>query len=348
MTASVNMSSVDDRSKLTCQYISYEYLSVHRGYKMNADKFPLLRFALCLVFLALSSEPTSANPVYVNLMIDANFPINSTPIETDSAFGLILNLTNILDDRGLNATIFVTPEMATDQSILVTTLGMRVSHELAAKVTDLSLGETPASEQDAYLKQVKAVIDSAHICEGPKANTVNLRGFMLPLSGQNEGIYKILDMVGAVYDAGFDQGIENQSVHDKDIWPYRIENHSLYAIPISSYLSNGKQVLLSDRIMKEEMRMIGPQWHDILVSRFDQSVRDGVPMVALFNSSISGSGDYLDAYKEFIGYAASKNASFVSTLELVNNTRARNPLDHVPSVMAKPDCPECDKMKSSS
>jgi|WetSurMetagenome_2_1015567.scaffolds.fasta_scaffold47246_3 transposase len=60
----------------------------------------------------------------------------------------------------------------------------------------------------------------------------------------------------------------------------------------------------------------------------------------------SGSGDYLDAYKEFIGYAASKNASFVSTLELVNDTMARNPLDHVPSVMAKPDCPECDKMKS--
>jgi hypothetical protein len=315
---------------------------------MNADKFLLLRFAICLVFLALSSESTSANPVYVNLMIDAHFPTNSTPIETDSAFGLILNLTNILDDRGLNVTIFVTPEMATNQSILVTTLGMRASHELAAKVIDQSLGGTPASEQETYLKQVKAVIDSDRICVGPSANTVNTRGFMLSSTGQNEGVYKILDMMGGVYNVGFDQGTEYQSGHDKDIWPYRIENHSLYAVPISSYLSNGKQVLLSDRIMKEEMRMIGPQWSNILVSRFDQSVRDGVPMVALFNSSISGSGDYLDAYKEFIGYAASKNASFVSTLELVNDTRARNPLDHVPSVMAKSDCPECDKMKSSS
>ena len=109
---------------------------------MNADKFPILRFAVCLVFLALSSEPTSANTVYVNLMIDANFPINSTQIETDSAFGLIQGLTNILDDRGLNGTIFVTPEMATVQSILVTTLGMRASHELAAKVTDQSLGRS--------------------------------------------------------------------------------------------------------------------------------------------------------------------------------------------------------------
>ena len=154
--------------------------------------------------------------------------------------------------------------------------------------------------------------------------------------------------MGAVYDAGFDQGIEYQPGHDKDIWPYRIENHSLYAVPISSHLSNGEQVLLSDRIMKEEKRLSGPQWRDILVSRFDQSVRDNVPMVVLFNSSISGSGDYLDAYKEFIGYAALKNASFVSTLELVNDARARNPSDHTQPIMTKPECPECDKMKSSS
>jgi hypothetical protein len=266
----------------------------------------------------------------------------------DSAFGLILNLTNILDDHGLNATILATPGMATNQSILVTTLGMRASHEMAAKVNDQSFGSMPILEQEAYLNQAKKLIDSDHICEGPSANTVNTRGFMLLPSGQNEGIYKILDMMGAIYDIRFDQGTQYQPGHDKDIWPYRIANHSFYVVPISSYLSNGEQVLLSDRIMKEEMGMSGPQWHDILVSRLDQSVRDGVPMVVLFNSSISGFGDYLDAYKEFIGYAVSKNASFVSTLELVNDTRARNPSDHVQPVMAKPDCPECDKMKSSN
>ena len=315
---------------------------------MNAEKFYHLIIAICLVFLALSVEPTSANTVYVNLMIDANFPTNSTQIEIDSAFGLTQNLTSILDDRGLNATIFVTPEMATAQSILVTTLGMRVSHELAAKVTDESSGGASAIEQEAYLKHVKAVIDSAHICEGPSANNVNTRGFMLPPSAQNEEVYKILDKMGVVYNAGFDQGIENQSGHDKDIWPYRVENHRLYTVPISSYLLNGEQVLLSDRIIKEEKKLSGLQWRDILKSRFDQSFQDGVPMVVLINSSISGSDDYLDAYRKFIGYAASKNASFVSTLELVNDTRARNPSDHVPPIITKPDCPECDKMKNSS
>ncbi len=57
---------------------------------------------------------------------------------------------------------------------------------------------------------------------------------------------------------------------------------------------------------------------------------------------------YLDAYKEFIGFAASKNANFVSTLELVNDTMARNPSDQVQPAIAKPDYPECDTMKSSS
>jgi hypothetical protein len=108
------------------------------------------------------------------------------------------------------------------------------------------------------------------------------------------------------------------------------------------------QVLLSDRIVKEEKGLSGHQWLDLLVSRFDQSIRDSVPMVVLINSSISGSGDYLDAYTEFIGYAAMKNASFVSTLELVNDARARNPSDHVRPVIAKTNCPECDKMKSSN
>ena len=61
--------------------------------------------------------------------------------------------------------------------------------------------------------------------------------------------------------------------------------------------------MLSDHIMKEEKGLSGPQWRDILVSRFDQSVRDNAPMVVPFNSSISGSCEYLDAYKEFIGYA---------------------------------------------
>lgn len=293
---------------------------------MNVNKFSFLGFAICLIF-ASSGETVATNPVIdLNLIIDANFPMSSTQLEEDAAFGLILNLTNVIDDLGLNATIFVTPDMASNHSILVTSLGMRTGHELAAKITDRSFGSMPVLEQENYIMKAKESIDSAHICEGPGANTVNIRGFMLP-SGQNEAIYKIIEMMGGVYDVQFNQRIEYQPGYDKDIWPYRIDNHSLYAVPISSCLSNGEQVLLSDRIMKEEKGLNGPQWRDILVSRFDQSVRDDMPMVVLFNSSISGSGEYLDAYREFIGYAASKNASFVSSLELVDDARARNPSD---------------------
>ncbi len=345
MTASINMLNANNSRKVTYQHISDEFLASHRGYKMNTDKFSLLTLVICLIFLALSSEPTLANPVYVNAMIDANFPTSPTQIEADSAFGSILNLTNILDDRGLNGTIFVTPEMATNQSLLVTTLGMRVSHELAAKVTDQSFGSMPVLEQEAYLKQAKKSIDSDRICEGPSANTVNTRGFMLP-SGQNDSVYKILDTMGALYEAKFNQGIDQQQAHDKDARPYRMVNHSLYVIPISSYLSNGERILLSDRYVKEEKRLSGSQWYDILVGRFDQSVRDEVPMIVIFNSTISGAGDYLDTYRKFINYAGTKNAHFVSTIQLVNDTMANDPSDKSQIVTARPECPECDKRRA--
>ncbi len=43
--------------------------------------------------------------------------------------------------------------------------------------------------------------------------------------------------------------------------------------------------------MKEVKGLSGPQWREILVSRFDQSVGDDVPIAVLLNSSISGTCD---------------------------------------------------------
>jgi len=314
---------------------------------MNLNKLSFLGFAICLVF-ALSGGPVSANPVDVNSIIDADFPMSSTQFETDAAFGRILNLTNVIDDLGLNATIFVTPEMASNQSILVTSLGMRTGHELAVKITDQSFGSMPVSEQEAYLKKAKESIDSAHICEGPSANTVNTRGFMLPASAQNDSVYEVLDAMGARYKTELNQEIDQQQAHDKDAQPYRRANHSLYVVPVSSYFLNGERILLSDRYVREEKQLSGTQWYDILVGRFDQSVRDEAAMIVIFNSTISGSGDYLDAYRKFINYADKKNAHFVSTIELVNGTMAKDPSDEFQIAAARPECPECDKNESIS
>ena len=42
-------------------------------------------------------------------------------------------------------------------------------------------------------------------------------------------------------------------------------------------------------------------------------------MVVVFTNTVSGSDEYLDAYKKFVEYATSKGASFVTTKELVES-----------------------------
>ena len=76
----------------------------------------------------------------------------------------------------------------------------------------------------------------------------------------------------------------------------------------------------------------------------------------VFDNLISGKDtDYLDAYQKFIGYATSKNATFVTTMELVNMSISRNPINAVQSSVidktissnnTTTHCAECDAMKT--
>jgi len=71
----------------------------------------------------------------------------------------------------------------------------------------------------------------------------------------------------------------------------------------------------------EKAGLNGTQWYDLLVSSFDQASARGETIVAVFTNTISGSGEYLDAYKKFVEYAAGKGAQFVTTKELVESIK---------------------------
>ena len=74
-------------------------------------------------------------------------------------------------------------------------------------------------------------------------------------------------------------------------------------------------------------------------------------MVAIFSNQVSGSGDYLDAYKNFINYATSKNAKFVTTIELINMTEVKSTTGKLPALSdsgVKPTvCPTCGQKNES-
>jgi hypothetical protein len=94
------------------------------------------------------------------------------------------------------------------------------------------------------------------------------------------------------------------------------------------------------------------------VKKFDESSENGDPLVVIFSNLVSGSGDYLDAYKKFIDYALSKQAAFVTTLQLVDMAASRKKGGKIGAIaMANdvnlsanatemgviPNCPTCGK-----
>jgi hypothetical protein len=142
---------------------------------------------------------------------------------------------------------------------------------------------------------------------------------------QNEDTFKNLQNLGIVYDAGFQVGNIYQPGHEFDTWPYPIDGYNLTAVPISTYPLNGERVYFSDRYIRDEKKLSGSQWYDLLVKKFDESAKGGDPMVVIFSTAVSGSGEYLDAYKKFVEYANAKGARFVSTSQLVDLAAAKRP-----------------------
>jgi hypothetical protein len=66
------------------------------------------------------------------------------------------------------------------------------------------------------------------------------------------------------------------------------------------------------------------------------------PMVVSLTTSVSGSGDYLDALNKFLDYAISKKASFVTTAQLVDmaKTGVRD-VSELPTNATSEGCSTC-------
>jgi len=67
------------------------------------------------------------------------------------------------------------------------------------------------------------------------------------------------------------------------------------------------------------------QWYELLVGKFNESSENEEPMVAVFDNLISGVDmEYFEAYERFLDYATDRNATFVTTMELVNMSLRRS------------------------
>jgi len=286
---------------------------------------------LALVMLLVLPGSSLSKEVIINTMIDFGSPASPTPDQVTQAFNSMVNLTNEIDSKKLNATILASGDVAASQRLFVTNFGQKTNHEMAlnGNTKDENLSSMPYSKQLELLTTSQKNINSAHICGG---KVVSVQGFMPQSFDQNNDTLKVLDSLGFMYDAGFKAGTLYMPGHKNDTWPYPIMGYNLYAVPVSSFNSSGVRVCLSDRYVKEELGISGSKWYDLLAGKFDEAAINGDPVVVVFSNQVSGFGDYLDAYKNFVNYATSKNAKFVTTMELINMSDVKSATGKLPAL----------------
>jgi len=291
---------------------------------------------LLLFYITIGTLPLANNDtVIVNVMIDVNSFSSPTPDQENTTHNSLINLTNTLGARRLNTTYYLSGESIPVERLYLTYLGESPRRELAmgSMKFDEKLGSMSSSKQKDQLEKMKSYVKACHVCGG---KIIEPKGFKPQSLSQNNATYQALADTGIVYDAGFIAGLLYYPGHERDTWPYLIEPYNIYAVPISSYNFSGEPAILSDRYAKEKRELNSSQWYELLIGKYNESSDNDEPMVVVFDNLISGVDmEYFEAYERFIDYATARNATFVTTMELVNISSERTQAEIIPNPSIK-------------
>lgn len=280
-------------------------------------------FATLLLLILPGLSLANNDRVIVNVMIDVNSFSSPTADQENTTHNSLINLTNALGARRLNTTYYLSGESIPVERLYLTYLGESPRRELAmgSMKFDEKLGSMSSSKQRDQLEKMKSYVKACHVCGG---KTIEPKGFRPQSLSQNNATYQALADIGIVYDAGFIAELLYYPGHEGDTWPYPIEPYNIYAVPVSSYNFSGEPAILSDRYAKEKRELNSSQWYELLIGKFNESSENDEPMVVVFDNLISGvDTKYFEAYERFIDYATARNATFVTTMELVNMSSER-------------------------
>jgi hypothetical protein len=265
----------------------------------------------------LGASQSSDETTLINLMIESGMPASAAEEQVKSEVMNLSNMYKTINGRGLVATIFPTQDVAKSYgNLLLTRIGSDSEFELAmtGNHSNEELSSMSYAEQSIMLKRSKKYVESCKICG---KNEINVTGFMPQSFDQNQDTYKILDGLDIQYDAGFQAGLLFAPGHERDVWPYKFEGYSFYAVPVSTYTYSDKSMVLKDSYFKDN-GFSATQWYDALISKFNEIQGKDEPLVVVLTTSVSGSGDYMDSLNRFLDYATSKKARFVTTANLVS------------------------------
>jgi hypothetical protein len=309
----------------------------------------LIMFALLAMILAtiVPSVAQSSNGSIINLIINFKSPLTESNEDVNQADTYIGNIYTEINSRSLVGTVFSTQDVIRKGlGLELTRIGYESSFELgiSGNHSDENISVLSYANQKDELEKSKKWVEASKVCG---QNEIKVSGFMPQSFEQNGDTYRALDEIGILYDAGFQAGLLYMPGHETDVWPYLVKGHKFYAVPISTHSLLDKKFVLQDSYFQNK-GLDSSQWYDALVGKFEEIQNKDEPLVIGLTTSVSGSGEYLDALSKFLDYAISKNAKFVTTEQLV--TLAKTGVHDVSSLpkQASNKCATCDQDSSLS
>ena len=273
--------------------------------------------ACILIVISPIGAQSSEKQAVVNIMIDADIPTLANDEQAKESSDLLLGIYRQLQSNNAKATVFSPQDLIRSYARLrITYLGRQPLIELgfSGNHSGENLSIESLSAQREILKTSKDYVEKCRVCG---VNEISALGFLPQSFDQNEDTYKVLDELGVAYNAGFQAGIIYAPGHQDVVWPYNLDGHKFYAVPLSTIEFSGQKVPLQDKYFVES-GFSSAQWYDALEQKIIEVQQRDEPMVILLTKSVSGSGEYFDALKKFLDFATTNSATFVTTMELVN------------------------------
>ncbi len=242
-----------------------------------------------------------ANRILINLQVDA-----------ENTGEHLFKVLGELERRGYTTTVYVTGSFAKDNGLTVQDIQEK-GHDIAFHgwTTGEKLETMNLSSQKELLTSSKKMVENY--------SEDDVEGFRPQYYSQNEDTYTVLDDLDVSYDSGFISGLKYIPGYENYSKPYKVTNHTFYAVPVSSYNTSDKMIYLCDLSASSKFKINATEWSSILKNKFNESEEKNEPMVVVIHPWITGneSMGYWEAFTGFLNYTENKNMDIVKTNELL-------------------------------
>ncbi|NLX05195.1 MAG: polysaccharide deacetylase family protein [Phycisphaerae bacterium] len=262
-----------------------------------------------------TTDPNQFDPsaFYVNIQVDAELQ------EGEGYLTGLKRMTDELESRGINATIYVSADFASAHAAEV--------HGLYGKGFEIALHGYSTGEQLAtmtYDDQKDVLCRALAAVKGCAACGVGqpVVGFRPQYFSQNADTCKILDELEFEYNSGYKVGVQDADGFTPQADPVPADGRSFNVLAITTTSHEEELIYLCDISCAMAHQFTPEQFGELLSAAVQECRQNGRPLVALFHGWYTGDSDTYDYWTKFTAFLdeleALENISFVTSRQLVD------------------------------